>query len=198
MVPILLALAISLSISLLTALLVRRYVRRVLGTPEVAARLREEVEGLVTELNGITERNVELAEDSLTKLRRALEKAGKAATVLEREIEKRDASRRVYTELGRRSGGRPANVAAPESPEAEGEARPLRDSAPDDESNRTAGRTVNLGEQTTDDTPDDRRGVRDRALALYREGKGVEEIAANLDLSRGEIELIISLHGNST
>ena len=55
--------------------LLRRVVMRRTGAPEVVRELRAEVDALVTELNGTTERNVALLEDGVRRLHELLRRA---------------------------------------------------------------------------------------------------------------------------
>jgi len=155
----------SLGLSILSISLWRRKIRRELDSDAILGRLRTEVGELITELNGTTDRNIALIESRITALNSALNQANRTAELLEREAVKRDRSDRVYTELGR---SRPLSIAV------------------DDE--------VKSPPPDLDIADFDALPVRDKALVLHRKGDSIESIASDLDMSRGEVELIISLH----
>ena len=70
-------------------------------TDTIAAKLRREVEEMVRDLNGTTERNIALIENRIASLNELIDKAGKTTGVLRRESEKHDIASQVYTSLER-------------------------------------------------------------------------------------------------
>ncbi|RKX87036.1 MAG: hypothetical protein DRP57_00040 [Spirochaetes bacterium] len=63
--------------------------------------VRDEVDRMLVELNQTTERNIALLENKLNYLNSVMEQADKKIKVLEREKEKQDLSRKIYSELNR-------------------------------------------------------------------------------------------------
>lgn len=126
----------------------------------------------MTELNGTAERNIALLENQIRTISELTEKAGKVAAVLQREKDKHDLADRVYTSLSR---SKPLTLNVEES------------SIPE----KPAGNTVVIEPEAADF---DTLPVREKALILHRKGNSLDSIAGELDLSRGEVELIISLH----
>ncbi len=160
----------SLVVSLLTLVLIagallwlRRRVNRALDSEEILAELRDEVNGLLREMNQTTERNVALVEDRITRLSELLRRADKSLQLLQREEEKSAVSREVYDNLRLQARRREAERRI-DGPEPDGSA---------------------------DDVP----SLKDRVLALHRQGIAADVIAARVDAPQGEVELIISLHG---
>ena len=146
----------------------RGRMRRELGTEEILGRFRSEVSGLITEMNATTERNVALLESRIREASDVLERMEKAMDVLKGEIAAARQMERTYTELGR---SRPIDITVEGEVESSGEGSPAAD-------------PIDFESLST----------RDKALVLYRRGEGSDAIAARLGMSRGEVELIISLH----
>jgi uncharacterized membrane-anchored protein YhcB (DUF1043 family) len=160
-------LLISLGVSALYVHLWRRRIRRELETDAIIGKLRTEVDQMVTELNGTTERNIALLEDRIRQTNELVEKAAKAAGVLKRESEKQDFSNQVYTSLGK---SRPLNLTV-------------------DDENEVPERSV-----VEEPVDFESLSVREKALVLHRRGQNADSIASELNMSRGEVELMISLH----
>lgn len=145
----------------------RRRFRRELETDAIIGKLRSEVGEMVTELNGTTERNIALLENQIRTVNELIDKAAKTASVLQKEKEKHDLASRVYTSLGRSKPlALDVEEEVPEEPE------PIEPEPVDFES----------------------LPLREKALVLHRKGNSLDSIATELDMSRGEIELMISLH----
>ena len=126
----------SLVISLLTLVLIagaliwlRRRVNRALDSEEIMAELREEVNGLLREMNQTTERNVALVEDRITRLSELLRRADKSLQLLQREEEKSAVSREVYDNLRLQARRREAErqIDLPESDGSADEVPSLRE-----------------------------------------------------------------------
>lgn len=163
-------LLVSLGVSALYVHLWRRRLRRELETEAIIGKLKAEVDQMVRELNGTTERNIALLEDRIRQTNELVEKASKAAGVLKRESEKQDFSNQVYTSLGK---SRPLNLMV------------------DDEHVENDEPEKYVMEEPVDF---ESLSIRDKALVLHRRGQNVDSIASELKMSRGEVELMISLH----
>jgi hypothetical protein len=149
------------------SLLWRRRVRKNLETDILIGKLKAEIGQMVTELNGSAERNIELLENRIRTASELVEKAVKTAGVLEKEKEKQESVDRVYTALAR---SRPLSI--------------------DVEVHSVQAENMELP-----DTADfDSLPVREKALVLYRRGENIDSIGEKLSMSRGEVDLIISLH----
>lgn len=64
-------------------------------------KIRKEVNAIIVELNGTTERNIALVEDRMSALKEALSQADKKLSLLQRDAEKREISQKLYARLGR-------------------------------------------------------------------------------------------------
>jgi len=179
---ILLSVLVSFLISLFTSLVFlffyRRRIRRKLETETIIKKLKAEIGEMVTALNGTTERNIALLENKIQIVNDLIQKAGNAAGALKREQEKHEHVTHVYNSLAR---SRPLTLDVEESP--------VPDSVPDTGTDEAEGFTA---EQPVVDF--ESLSIRDKALVLHRKGESPDSIASSLDMSRGEIELIISLH----
>lgn len=168
---------VSLGVCALYVHLWRRRIRRDMETDAIIGKLRAEIGEIVTELNGTTERNVALIENRISELTNLVERAGKTTGVLRRESEKHDIASQVYTSLERSKPFNPSlnldvvDDSQTGDPPAEAEA-----AVPED--------IVDFSSLP----------IREKALFMHRNGESDESIAAKLGMSRGEVELIFSIH----
>ncbi len=187
---IVISIVVTLLICLLFFLFWRRSVRRELRTDAVTGKFRREIDALIADMNGTTERNVALIEDSLQKAQLLIEQAERAAMNLRQETEKRDLSRDVYSSLARsqaaetvvdwKGSGRSREYQREIDAAVPGTAQASAENKPDNA--ETASETfANMSNK-------------DKVLVQYRRGESSDTIASALGLSRGEVELIISLH----
>ena len=180
---------VSLAVCALYVHLWRRRIRRDMETDAIIGKLRREVGEIVTELNGTTERNVALLENRIAEMKDLVDRAGKTSGVLKRESEKHDISSRVYTALER---SRPVTSSLNlDVVDTAGTDRHGDDTAGENQKETPAG-----GELfSTEDVRDfDSLPIREKAIVMHRNGDSIEKIGNALDLSHGEVELIISLH----
>lgn len=172
-----LSLGISIVALAVAVVFLRRMVERRTGAEVVLDEIRREVGAILTEMNQTTERNIELVEDRLGRLKTTLEQADRKLGLLSRETARR-AEAEEYTRLSRSV----PRVAAP--PEAEVEVS--RPPAAVDESAET---------EAGFDEPAEEPDVRSRILQMYRQGVDVDRIAKNVGTAVSEVELIVSLGG---
>ena len=175
---------VSLIVSLLTCLLFfyfrNRRLRRESEIETTVKKIRIEVGEMVTALNGTTERNIALIEDRVNRLNKLIDKAGKAAGALKRVEEKNEKAAEVYSSLSR---SKPISIEVEDNSTSSATAAPAV-SAVSSATAAPPAPEVNF----------DSLSIREKALVLYRKGDNPDEIASRLNMSRGEIELIISLH----
>ena len=145
----------------------RRVLLRIVDPRAILRELRSEVDALLVELNQATERNISLIEDRIRNLSDKLREADKRIGILRREAARREETLRAYAAL-RAASGTPA--AASGTPAAAA-------TAP------AAAHGEDVEEQE----------MRRRVVNLYRSGVSTSLIARRLKLSRGEVELIVSL-----
>ena len=186
------AFAVSLSVCLLFFRYWRRRIQRGLEAEMMLGRIRDEIDEMIIEINRTADRNVTLLENRITRLNSLIQRAEKLERVREREAEKDTGVQRVYSELGRNRGlritvdeddhdGQPGLSSEPVSePESPGAGESGSESAPPGDTSILDGGVP---------------PIRERVLTLHRRGESLQSIAESLNMNRGEVELIISLHG---
>lgn len=177
-----LSLAISLVSVAIAILVVRGMIERRVGSTAALDEVRREVGAILTEMNQTTERNIELVEDRIGQLRKAIEAADKKLVLLQNELGKQKKSEEVYARLGR-------SAAAIE-----------RTGAGNGETGSGAGgsdRKAREGSRPNDDGTEERSEsappLKERVLGLYKQGISLERIASRVGTGVGEVELIVSL-----
>lgn len=152
-------------------------VDKVVSGEEWIRKIRDEIDQLILEMNQTAERNVALLENRVKALRELLDEADKKLQIMQKESEKSDLSRQVYSHLKKQSPVTSPN----ESPSGE----------PFDE--------ISLGDTEKQESNDDGRPLKDRVMDLYEQGFGAELISQRLGASISEVDLIINLRtGGST
>ena len=172
----------------LLAYLLTRKIRRELDTREIIEKIRDEVNGLIVELNQTTDRNVGIVEERIGRLRSLIEEADKKIQLVDRELQKHDVGIDVYQKLRtsakQRIEGAPkqdpevvaepvlqmTGVAIPETPAANPTATPVEEPMAVD----------NLS-------------LKERVLTLARQGFDARIIATRLGTTIGEVELVLSI-----
>jgi len=155
-------------------------VDRVVSGEEWIHKIRDEIDQLVLEMNQTAERNVALLENRIKVLQSLLAEADKKIMVLQKESEKSDMSRQVYTHLKKQAVTVPQdkNKKAEETPDlplfdlAEGQGKTAKESSVPQQENRS---------------------LKDRVMDLYSQGFSSEIISQKLGASISEIDLIINL-----
>lgn len=165
---------ILLTLQVLMFLYFRMMIRRELSQENRIDSVRREIEQLIIELDRTTDRNIELIENRIGQLKESLKKGDKILRLIDSEQEKRENAPSLYTNL--------KNLQQP----------PPEDSPliPDDVI--ATGQLPGLGLETIDIEVIDGK---ERALELFLQGMEPALIATSTGLPRGEVELIISLHG---
>ncbi len=151
-------------------------VDRVVSGEEWIRKIRDEVDELVLEMNQTAERNVALLENRVTVLKELLDQADSKLQIMQKESEKSDLSRQVYSHLKKNAVTRPHHSDKEEKePELFDEiALPVR--------------------EKKDDSPSsDNRPLRQKVMELYEQGFGAEIISQRLGASISEVDLIINL-----
>ena len=80
-------------------LLVKRKILRSVGPDAVLEKIRSELNSLMVEINSSTDRNVRLITERIEQLQELLTKADRKIAILQRETEKHDMSKAVYSRL---------------------------------------------------------------------------------------------------
>jgi hypothetical protein len=164
----------------LYAILSRR-VRRELDARAVLDAIRDEVNGLVVELNQTTDRNIGLAEERMRSLKTLIDTADRKIQLASREFEKHQIGVEVYNKLKSSSLRRAQS----------GVENPKADQTHRGDENATPG-TAPRGDEPQEA---DERPLADRVAELSRQGFDSRIIASRLGTTVGEVELILSLRG---
>jgi len=181
-----------LSVSIIAALissavftyLWRRKLERDMQTRGTFKKLKNEINDMLTDINGATERNILLIEDKIRTMSSLINRGDKLASVLKKEKEKQRLSGRIYSDLGK---SRSLNL--------------VLENANDEFTEN--GRIVDVersDKQKVFEISNSERvdfqslSTQEKILVLFRKGESVERIASVLGISRGEIELTISIH----
>ena len=156
-------------------------VDRVVSGEEWIRKIRDEIDQLILEMNQTAERNVALLENRVKVLQDLLDEADKKLQIMQKETEKSDLSRQVYSHLKKQT-------VLPPSKESENDTPGLFDdisleSAPATGSSDT--------EKSVKD--EDSRPLKERVMDLYGQGFGAELISQRLGASISEVDLIINL-----
>ena len=185
----------------LLAYLLTRKIRRELNTREIIEKIRDEVNGLIVELNQTTDRNIGIVEEQIGRLRSLVEEADKKIQLVDRELQKHDVGIDVYQKL-RTSAKQRVDSAPKQEPGQESETEPETKSAvhsvkervriagapvPDSASVNAAAAAVK------DSTIGDNISFKERVLTLARHGFDARIIATRLGTTIGEVELVLSI-----
>jgi len=179
-----------LSISIIAALISsaafayfwRRKFERGMRNDGAFKKLKEEIDDMLTDINGAAERNILLVEDRIRTMTSLIDRGSKLVRVLKRENEKQELSSHVYTELGK--------------------SKPLRLVLEKDE-HIANGSTDDMGQNqeskafgaiNSEGAGLQSLSTQEKVLVLFRKGESIEQIASTLGISRGEAELTISIH----
>ena len=152
---------------------------------ELFNQIESEVDRVITELNQTTDRNINLIEDRIEKLNRLLEESGKIMLVFKKEQDKLSKSKAGSAGLGIYTKPMPLKLHRV-------------DENPQTENIQTETRNRYSKPVQKQSPPDLEQGkalsTKEKVLKLDYEGLGVSEIASQLKMSLGEIELILSLN----
>jgi hypothetical protein len=174
-----LSVLIVVAVQLVAFLYLRGRIHQELNATTLLKDVQTEVEGMVRELNLSAERNIGLLEARIEELEGLLAQADQKMVLLAREVERREKSAEVYTQLKRQ-------VVEPE-PEPEPEVVPVVLDLPP-----TPVVTEAAPEAVVE--PVRPRSLKDRVLAYRSQGLDVPAMAQATGATQGEVELILSLN----
>lgn len=162
---------IQIIINLVLLVWVKYKIRNYLGSASETERVRREMAALVMELDASADRNISILEDRMAALKEMLGQADKRIAALDKELSNRKKEAAVYDSLGRFSGARipPASQPEPEKESAIPFIRFSEKPLPIEES------------------------FADKVLSLFKRGFSSDIIAARLDATMAEVDLVISL-----
>lgn len=161
-------------------------VDKVVSGEEWIRKIRDEIDQLILEMNQTAERNVALLENRVIVLQNLLNEADKKLLIMQKETEKSDLSRQVYSHLKKQTV-----VIAPQS-ESESDSAGKSDEITLNSTGSTAGSTAGSNDIKVDKV-EDSRPLKDRVMDLYEQGFGAEIISKRLGASISEVDLIINL-----
>jgi len=165
-------------------ILVFRFVhKRTVRPKKLLMEIESELDSLLVEMNGTTDRNIRLIEESIRRLKDEVAAADKRIRILQGEIQKRtESSRTDYLHLARH---KPLNIEVIEEKVKKKEDSPSLPEKVRDNNDRS--KTGTSGEKTSD------TGIKKEILELNRKGIDAKIIAGKVGRPLGEVELIISL-----
>ena len=184
------------------------YLRRRTGAERILADFREEVDKLIAEIDGATDRDAALVEERIKTLRGLLDDADRRISVYVRELDRRRAQEKAYADLGkspiryteapaasalsegsRLPAGGPLFTVSGESPPPPGRGQ---EEAPASQPDaplfpRAARRSLSLGLEVKP------LPLPERVAELYRAGNSVPQIAERLGVTLAEVDLAVAL-----
>ena len=181
------------------ALFVNRRLTRLVQRQGFLKRIRSEIEAILVECNQTTDRNLALIEGRIHGLKALVEQADQRAMLLRRSFE-RPSAPPDYGELGYRAQSMPpigptAEPAPRPRPEPSEEQAGQSESSPRPKSTEETAPHPEQSPQARQIEPPDRRS---RIVELSRAGLRPEEIALQLGVPIGEVELVLSLEGDTS
>jgi len=164
------------AVQLVIFLYLRGRIHQELNATSLLKEVRDEVDGMVRELNLSAERNIGLLEARIEELEGLLTQADQRMILLAREVDRREKTAEVYTQLKR--PGLPDSV-----PEDVPEAASVP--APDPV---VEWKPASVSPELKP------RSLKDRVLALRDQDLDLGSIASATGATRAEVELILSLN----
>lgn len=155
-------------------------VDKVVSGEEWIRKIRDEIDQLVLEMNQTAERNVALLENRVKALQKLLDEADKKLIVMQKESEKTDLSRQVYTHLKKQQ--------IPPSVDKGGKSS--------DEENLTLFDDLSPSgsSKPSVSVKKEESSLKDKVIDLYSQGFSSEIISQKLKASISEVDLIINLN----
>ena len=190
MAGILIGLSLNVLIFFVLYAILRRRIDRGLSGDEVIDRLRDEVNGMVVELNRTSDRNIGIIEERIHRLQALVANADRRIQMLQRDADRYGINAQLYTNLKQQAAAMPpeAREAAAGSLETAAAAAPSGEAEAPTTAAEESGNAVRpAGGSAGDNT--------DAVLEMHRQGIEARLIASRLGASVGEVELIISLGG---
>ena len=181
-----LSVVIVIAVQLVGFLFLRGRIHQELNTTSLLKDVQSEVDGMVRELNLSAERNIGLLEARIEELEGLLAQADQKMVLMAREVDRREKTAEVYSQLKRPQ-------APPTEPEVAGE--PTQVAAPAAQSALPfAEPSEPVFELKASPEPEKPRSLKERVLAHRDQGMEPAAIAAVTGATRGEVELILSLN----
>jgi hypothetical protein len=203
----LVTIAINIAVITVGFLILNRKIDRKLQPQRLLEHVQSEVEGIITELNQTTDRNIGLVEDRVERLQKVLETADRRIGVMKREVEKQESARDTYNNIVRRPGVQQsfARRAAAQGAVVHGggEQSASGSASRGGTQNGTQRGSSGSGasgssareeaEPTREQPQSDYQRRRQQIIDLHRKGIASNIIATRVGSTVGEVELVISL-----
>jgi len=162
---------------------------------------RAEVAKLIVDINSVTDRNLQLVEDSISKLKKFLEDAEKRIAEYKDAIQIKPSGETLYTNLGRGIRAALINPAEQLPPPQLQTEHPLKSRQLSLETQKSAEffeTPVKSENKTTQGAPvvqktPSKKQLRSAIDLLANEGLSAEEIASRLDISIAQVNLAMNL-----
>jgi len=166
------------------------YIKRRTSDSKLLDEYRTEVNRLIVEVNAATDRDMQLVEDRIKKLKTILDDTDKRISVYIRELEKSRTGEALYTSLGR--GIRAAlNTQVEPSPPPE-KTEPPKPYAVKQDSGIPSEPSGETSAQSPSKTYS-KRQIRAQIDAMVDQGLPPGEIASRLEISLAEVDLAMNL-----
>ena len=148
----------------------KRRIDKAVSSEAWISRVRDEIDELILEMNQTAERNVALLENRVKILEKLLEEADRKLLLFQKEKEKSDLSRQVYSHLKKNTV---AAVHVPADPQ---------------------GLQLTLEDEELEHEKKKPKTLKDQVMDLYGQGFSTDIISQKLKTTIAEVDLIISLH----
>jgi len=169
------------------------YIKRRTSASELLEEYRTEVYRLIAEIDAATDRDSQLVEDRIKKLKSVLEETDKRLSVYTRELDKSRAGEVLYTSLGR--GIRAALNTAPSASQPAETPQGASPAVAAAASRQVVSLQAIPPQAATVEPPPKppKRQIRAQIETLVNEGLSAGEIASRLDISLAEVDLALNL-----
>ena len=162
-------------------ILLRRRIDKLTDTERLTGTIAGDLDLILSEINQATERNVLIIEDKITVLEEIIEKAEKRITMLKKHAQNDVETKKLKVPIPHQK----------ETPKVEQELNEL--------TYTHLNKMQLMSEMVTpltvaEKTRPKEDSVREKVIALYKNGIDASIIASNVGINRGEVELIISLY----
>jgi hypothetical protein len=158
---------------------------------------RAEVSRLINDINSVTDRNLQLIEDSIAKLKDILDDTDKRIAVYVKELDKSRTSEVLYTSLGRGIRNALSTTTVPQATPVE-PVKPAEQAPPPASQLTLDIPPVQLSPPPALAEPPVQKPISKRQIRTYidnliNEGHTAQEIASRLEISVAEVNLAMSL-----
>ena len=163
------------------------YVKRRISALSMLQEYQKEVNELITEVDAVTDRDLQLIEDRIAKLKNILDTADKRINLYIKELEKSKAGEALYTSLGR--GIRSALTVEENSEDLHEPLQTVKPPPPVE----LPPLSPPAGEEKPPYRPPTKQQLRTQIDLFINEGLPAEEIALRLGISVAEVNLAMNL-----